>query len=74
MVACSFRLLYSDKRDPSGYSLDGNTHRHYHFNVILLNEFPDYEADKATGKKNLLYRLGKKVEILFTSLSLCWLQ
>jgi len=44
------------------------------FNVILLNEFPDYEADKATGKKNLLYRLGKKVEILFTSLSLCWLQ
>ncbi len=30
------------------------------FNVILLNEFPDYEADKATGKKNLLYRLGKK--------------
>jgi 1,4-dihydroxy-2-naphthoate octaprenyltransferase len=30
------------------------------FNVILLNEFPDYEADKATGKKNLLYRVGKK--------------
>jgi 1,4-dihydroxy-2-naphthoate polyprenyltransferase len=30
------------------------------FNVILLNEFPDYEADKATGKKNMLYRLGKK--------------
>ncbi len=30
------------------------------FNVILLNEFPDYEADKTTGKKNLLYRLGKK--------------
>lgn len=30
------------------------------FNVILLNEFPDYEADKATGKKNLLYRIGKK--------------
>jgi 1,4-dihydroxy-2-naphthoate polyprenyltransferase len=29
------------------------------FNVILLNEFPDYEADKATDKKNLLYRLGK---------------
>jgi len=29
------------------------------FNVILLNEFPDYEADRATGKKNLLYRLGK---------------
>lgn len=29
------------------------------FNVILLNEFPDYEADVATGKKNLLYRIGK---------------
>lgn len=29
------------------------------FNVIFLNEFPDYEADKATGKKNLLYRMGK---------------
>ena len=27
------------------------------FNVIFLNEFPDYEADKATDKKNLLYRL-----------------
>ncbi|HON59318.1 MAG TPA: prenyltransferase [Smithella sp.] len=30
------------------------------FNVILLNEFPDYEADRATGKKNLLYRMGKE--------------
>ncbi|MCX5848450.1 MAG: prenyltransferase [Deltaproteobacteria bacterium] len=30
------------------------------FNVIFLNEFPDYAADKATGKKNLLYRIGKK--------------
>jgi 1,4-dihydroxy-2-naphthoate polyprenyltransferase len=30
------------------------------FNVILLNEFPDYEADVATGKKNLLYRIGKQ--------------
>jgi 1,4-dihydroxy-2-naphthoate octaprenyltransferase len=30
------------------------------FNVILLNEFPDYEADMATGKKNLLYRLGRE--------------
>jgi 1,4-dihydroxy-2-naphthoate octaprenyltransferase len=27
------------------------------FNVILLNEFPDYQADKAAGKKNLLARL-----------------
>ena len=30
------------------------------FNVILLNEFPDYEADMATDKKNILYRIGKK--------------
>jgi len=28
------------------------------FNVILLNEYPDYEADRATGKRNLLVRLG----------------
>jgi len=30
------------------------------FNVILLNEFPDYEADIAAGKKNLLGRIGKQ--------------
>jgi 1,4-dihydroxy-2-naphthoate octaprenyltransferase len=30
------------------------------FNVILLNEYPDYDADLAAGKKNLLVRLGKK--------------
>ncbi len=30
------------------------------FNVILLNEFPDYEADKLTGKTNLLNRCGKR--------------
>ncbi len=29
------------------------------FNVILLNEYPDYEADVATGKRNLLVRIGK---------------
>jgi len=29
------------------------------FNVILLNEFPDYEADRATGKRNLLVRFGR---------------
>lgn len=28
------------------------------FNVILLNEYPDYQADKSMGKKNLLVRLG----------------
>lgn len=29
------------------------------FNVILLNEFPDYEADRSTGKRNLLVRVGQ---------------
>ncbi len=29
------------------------------FNVILLNEFPDYPADTAVGKPNLLVLLGK---------------
>ena len=28
------------------------------FNVILLNEFPDYPADREAGKRNLLVRLG----------------
>lgn len=28
------------------------------FAVILMNEFPDYEVDKETGKRNLLVRLG----------------
>jgi 1,4-dihydroxy-2-naphthoate octaprenyltransferase len=30
------------------------------FNVILLNEFPDYAADVATGKKNLVARIGRE--------------
>jgi 1,4-dihydroxy-2-naphthoate octaprenyltransferase len=29
-------------------------------NVILLNEFPDYPADLATGKANLTVRLGRE--------------
>jgi 1,4-dihydroxy-2-naphthoate octaprenyltransferase len=28
------------------------------FNVILLNEFPDYKGDSQAGKKNLTVRLG----------------
>ena len=30
------------------------------FNVILLNEFPDYLADTAAGKRNLVVRLGRQ--------------
>jgi 1,4-dihydroxy-2-naphthoate octaprenyltransferase len=30
------------------------------FNVILLNEYPDYAADRATGKRNLTVRLGRE--------------
>jgi len=41
------------------------------FNVIFLNEYPDYEADKATGKKNLLNRMGReKGKFLYVVLSL----
>ncbi len=41
------------------------------FNVILLNEFPDDEADRKTGKRNLLYRFGKKAATaLYTLLAL----
>lgn len=29
------------------------------FTVILINEFPDYQADKATGKNNLVVRMGR---------------
>lgn len=29
------------------------------FNVILLNEFPDYQGDYQVGKKNLVVRLGR---------------
>ena len=28
--------------------------------VVYINEFPDYNADKAVGKKTLIVRLGKK--------------
>jgi 1,4-dihydroxy-2-naphthoate octaprenyltransferase len=41
------------------------------FNVILLNEFPDYVADIATGKRNLLHRLGKiNGKVLYIAFSL----
>jgi len=34
------------------------------FNVILINEFPDYPADLIEGKKNLVIRLGKNTAAL----------
>jgi 1,4-dihydroxy-2-naphthoate octaprenyltransferase len=33
------------------------------FNVILLNEFPDYEADRQTHKNNLVVRLGREASV-----------
>jgi 1,4-dihydroxy-2-naphthoate octaprenyltransferase len=41
------------------------------FNVILINEFPDEEADRAIGKKNLVVRFGKeRMGDLYMGLSL----
>jgi 1,4-dihydroxy-2-naphthoate octaprenyltransferase len=44
-------------------------------NVILLNEYPDYPADSATGKTNLVVRLGRgRAALLYTMLSVgSWL-
>jgi 1,4-dihydroxy-2-naphthoate octaprenyltransferase len=40
------------------------------FNVILINEFPDEEADRAVGKRTLVVRLGKeRVSDLYLGLS-----
>jgi 1,4-dihydroxy-2-naphthoate octaprenyltransferase len=45
------------------------------FNVIVLNEFPDHDADRQAGKHNLVVRIGLRkasfVYILLTGLS--WL-
>ncbi|MCX7856120.1 MAG: prenyltransferase [Anaerolineae bacterium] len=45
------------------------------FNVILLNEYPDYEADLATRKRNILARLGpeKGARIFAAAHILGWL-
>jgi 1,4-dihydroxy-2-naphthoate polyprenyltransferase len=41
------------------------------FNVILINEFPDEEADRAIGKNNLVVRYGKeRMGDLYTGLSI----
>ncbi len=40
-------------------------------NVILLNEYPDYEADRSTGKRNFLNRVGKRTGMyIYVALSL----
>lgn len=41
-------------------------------NIILINEYPDYPADKQAGKLNLLVRIGKeKGAILYAWLAAC---
>jgi 1,4-dihydroxy-2-naphthoate polyprenyltransferase len=41
------------------------------FNVILINEFPDEEVDRAVGKKNLVVRFGKeRIGDLYIGLSI----
>ncbi len=56
----SFNLLPSLVSIPIGITI---------FLVILINEFPDYEADKAVNKRNLTVRFGKqKMAILYAIL------
>jgi 1,4-dihydroxy-2-naphthoate octaprenyltransferase len=44
------------------------------FNVILLNEFPDYRADLEAGKRNLLVRIGhgRSVSVYAAASILAW--
>ncbi|MCG2726448.1 MAG: prenyltransferase [Elusimicrobia bacterium] len=45
------------------------------FNVILINEFPDYPADKQCGKKTLVVRFGKEISsrIYVAAAALQWI-
>lgn len=41
------------------------------FNIILINEFPDYIPDSMTGKKNIVVRIGmEKSQWIYTSASI----
>jgi 1,4-dihydroxy-2-naphthoate polyprenyltransferase len=66
LQAGHFDLLPTAVSIPIGISI---------FLVILINEFPDYFADRASGKKNLVVRLGReKASWLYASLSgICFL-
>jgi 1,4-dihydroxy-2-naphthoate octaprenyltransferase len=45
------------------------------FNVILINEFPDYPADLIEGKKNLVIRIGKNTSafLYITMTAIAWI-
>ncbi|MCJ7665565.1 MAG: prenyltransferase [Actinobacteria bacterium] len=46
------------------------------FNVIFLNEFPDYDADRTAGnKRNIVVRLGKgkSIKIYIAAQALTWI-
>jgi len=45
------------------------------FNVILINEYPDYDADFQSGKRNIVVRFGREKSIIIYTLSavLTWL-
>ncbi len=41
------------------------------FNLLFLNEFPDYNADKRAGRKNFVILLGKKIAArLYSAISI----
>lgn len=37
--------------------------------IVDINQFPDYEADKETGKRNIVVRLGRKNGIIFYAIT-----
>ena len=41
-------------------------------NIILINEYPDYQADKEADKQNLLVRIGKEnTAFIYSLLVVC---